>query len=219
MHTYKIYVRPEGGVVDSSALASWYRGVGVPSTGRLILSPRSEAQGIQAYDLVLRKVRRTISAYPGDVGVSVSAFRNNLDGSIDAWQGPYTDVRKPTYGATYGALHTSRQLPLVPTATRHFAGTRLNCGSPAVAYGGWWQNLLHPKRAQANKEQEKQATAAANEMEFLSAQGMLAQAEAASQSRFMWATVAGVVLVGLGGVGLLVRARRKNPRRRNRRSR
>ena len=108
-----------------------------------------------------------------------------------------------------------RALPLVPVSTSnrvYYAGPRMNCGSPAVAYGGWWQNLLHPKRAQANQDAQVQA----QDNDYAMAQAQLAAAEASSQQRMILAAGAG--LLALGGLALYLRKRRKkNPRRNGRR--
>ena len=109
-----------------------------------------------------------------------------------------------------------RALPLVPVSTAarvHYAGPRMNCGSPAVAYGAFLQNLLHPKRVQASQADQIQA----QDNDYAAAQVAQAQAEAQSQQRMMLAAGAG--LLALGGLALYLRKRkaRKNGRRRNRR--
>jgi LPXTG-motif cell wall-anchored protein len=110
-----------------------------------------------------------------------------------------------------------RHLPLVPVShmRTYYAGPRLNCGSPAVAYGGWVQNLLHPKRAQASQQEQVQA----QDNDIALAQASIDQAKADSEARFMWAAAAGVAALVLGGGALYWKKRkgaRKNGRRRNR---
>jgi hypothetical protein len=105
-----------------------------------------------------------------------------------------------------------RSLPLVPVTSRVvYSGLRLNGGSPAVGYGGWWQNLIHPRRAQSSTQSTTQ------DQEYAAAAAQMAQAEAESRSRFLWAAGAGAALLAAGGAFYAWRKkRRKNGRRRNR---